>query len=184
MLCADHPEINQEILVVEVDKFNFSTNEWEKVRSRNGRAIFLGSEYPVSCPIPPDTDLQEEAGSYIYFTKPKDETLYSYRIEGESMAAYPNLPKPWHLLPTWIWIMAFDDRVDIIHQQDIGAAQKFEEEQLGGNKIEGSNRSEEAIERNLCDMPSDIRFVDSNLKAKYSVSVPSIQSAIPRTIGY
>ncbi|KAL3508477.1 hypothetical protein ACH5RR_027878 [Cinchona calisaya] len=210
-LCIDGSEVNQDTLVIEVDVFNFVTNSWEKVRSGNGWAIFLGSEYSVSCPIPPD--LEEEFGSYIYFTKPKDETLYSYRIEDETLTQYlpcPNLPKPWHLLPTWIMPPVDDDHnhreLDIIHQQ-----QEFEEEE---NSISG-----EAKEGNLCDMPSDIigliagnlsfvdyinfrcvnrlcassartnnsfspclvfsersegvfSFVDSNMKAKYSVPIP------------
>ncbi|KAL3508474.1 hypothetical protein ACH5RR_027875 [Cinchona calisaya] len=193
------PRLNQDTLVVEVDVFNFATNSWEKVTSGIGRAIF--SEYSVSCLIPPD--LEQESGSYIYFTKPKDETLAQY-------IPCPNLPKPWHLLPTWIMPPVDDDHshrvVDIIHQQ-----KEFEEEE---NNISG-----EAKEGNLYDMPSDIlglvagnlsfvdyinflcinrfcasstrtnnlfspclvfsersqgifSFVDSNLKAKFSVPIP------------
>ena len=98
-------------LTIEINKFNFPSNLWEKVTSLNGRTLFLGEHYSFSCPGPvassdSDSDMEEAGrGSCIYFTDRFDATLYSYKIEDESITTHlpcPDLPKPWLLFPTWI----------------------------------------------------------------------------------
>ncbi|XP_071905393.1 uncharacterized protein [Coffea arabica] len=146
-------------LTIEINKFNFPSNLWEKVTSLNGRTLFLGEHYSFSCPGPmascdSDSDMEEAGrGSCIYFTDRFDATLYSYKIEDESITTYlpcPDLPKPWLLFPTWIMP---------VQRSEHHTTTKEDEEMLPQeNNVEVNNSSAEIIEEEgrLCDLPPDM----------------------------
>ncbi|XP_058079532.1 uncharacterized protein LOC131227747 [Magnolia sinica] len=95
-----HLIIVPRVSIVEVYKMDFDRMVWVKVDTLGDRVLFLGSDYSTSCSAS-DSGIKRDC---IYFTKPKDKSLYVFHLDRGTISMKlpcPNVRLPW-VEPFWV----------------------------------------------------------------------------------